>query len=131
MIPSYNEVENSSKMPTKTYFLDIENKRISGVTDKLDAMRQALYLILNTERYEYPVFSWNYGAELFETFSNPINFLYPELKRRITEALLTDDRIISIEDFSFEALKGKVLVTFTVKTIFGNIKAEKEVNTNV
>ncbi len=112
---------------TKTYLLDTENRRIKGFTDGLSAMRQAVYLILNCERYVYPVYSWNYGAELSELVGRESSYLWPELKRRISEALLSDNRILSVEDFSFDAEKEKVHVTFTVKTVFGDIREEKEV----
>jgi len=117
-------------MNKKTYLIDRENKRISGLTEGLEAMRQAVYLILSCERYIYPVYSWNYGAELSELIGREASYLWPELKRRICEALLCDDRIKSVEDFSFDADKGSVTVSFTVKTVFGDLRETKEVEIN-
>ncbi len=115
----------------KTYLLDTENHKIRGMTSGIDAVRQAVYLILNCERYVYPVYSWNYGAELSELIGREASYLWPELKRRITEALTCDDRIIAVEDFDFEAKKDNLTVTFTVKTVFGDIREKKEVEINV
>ncbi len=68
MIPKSNidvsEIEIEENQPSLTYALDIENKRIRGKTDNIEAVKQAVYLILNTERYDCLIFSWNYGAEL-------------------------------------------------------------------
>ena len=36
--------------PSDTYKLDIEHDRVRGMTDEQDAVRQAIYLILNVER---------------------------------------------------------------------------------
>ena len=36
--------------PSDTYKLDIEHNRVRGMTDEQDAVRQAIYLILNVER---------------------------------------------------------------------------------
>lgn len=119
------EYENQ---PTNTFKLNIDKQIINGNVDNLEAMKQVIYLILNVERYEYIIHSWNYGVELQDLFGMEKNFVLPELKRRITEALLQDDRITAVDDFSFETNKGKVHVTFTVTTIFGEIQAQKVVN---
>ena len=83
---------------------------------------------MNIERYEYLIYSWNYGIELNDLYGQPIPFVLPELKRRITEALLQDTRITGVDNFSFETTKGKVHAIFTVSTIYGDVEAEKVVN---
>ena len=113
--------------PSKTYFLDIENGRIRGVADKLDAVRQAVYLMLNTERYDYLIYSWDYGVELKELAGEQKEYAYPEIKRCITEALLQDDRITAVDDFEFETGKKSVHVKFTVTTIYGDMEVETDV----
>ena len=53
----------------------------------------------------------------------------PELERRIIEALTYDERIKSVTDFTFDSPKRGVLhTTFTARTIFGDVEAEKTVN---
>lgn len=46
--------------PTKTY--KIKDNRIVGFADGKEALKQAIQLILGTERYEYLIYSWNYGS---------------------------------------------------------------------
>lgn len=132
MIPNTNDdLRNDfefEELPTNTFKLDIEDDKVYGFSDGLEAMKQAIYLILNVERYEYLIFSWNYGIELADLFGQPIPFVLPELERRITEALVQDSRITSVEDFDFEVKKNKVFCTFKVRTIFGLIDAERVVN---
>ena len=41
------------------------------MTDKREALRQAVYLILNVERYAYPIYSRNYGSELVDLIGQP------------------------------------------------------------
>lgn len=48
----------------------------------------------------------------------------PEIERRVREALLQDDRITAVQNFEFTVNKKKVLTTFTVVSIFGEINAE-------
>lgn len=133
MIPGVNgflkedfEIESQ---PSKTYKMYLEQEVINGMTDGLDAMKQTIYMILNTERYQYIIYSWNYGIELIDLFGEPITYVCPELERRITEALTQDERILSVDAFSFDvSVKGKVHVTFTAHTVFGEVDSEKVVN---
>lgn len=112
---------------SNTYKINLDESIIAGYVDEHEAMVQAIYLILNIERYEHLIYSWDYGIELIDLFGQPIPFVLPELKRRITEALMQDTRITGVDNFSFETNKGKVHATFTVSTIFGDIEAEKVV----
>ncbi len=113
--------------PGLTYALDAASGRIRGRTDGLSALRQAVYLILNTERYAWMIYSWNYGVELVELIGQPKEYALPELKRRIAEALLQDDRITAVDDFAFEAGKKTIHVTFTVHSVLGDLEVETDV----
>lgn len=113
--------------PSYTYKLDIDKGRIKGMTDEADAMLQAVYLILSVERYQYPIYSYNYGVELADLIGQPKDYVMSEAKRRITEALTQDDRIESVDEWAFETTKKSVIVTFVVHTIFGDIETTKEV----
>lgn len=115
--------------PTNTYKMELESNLIRGYTDGQEAMKQAIFKILSTERYQYVMYSWNYGIELIDLYGEPVSYVCPELERRITEALTWDERIESVDNFEFDtSKKSEVLVTFTAHTIFGNVTAEKVVN---
>lgn len=113
--------------PSLTYALDIEHGCIRGMVDELESLRQAIYLILSTERYAYLIYSWNYGVELVELIGQPKEYALPEIKRCITEALLQDDRITAVDGFEFETGKKTVHVTFIVHSIFGDLEVETDV----
>jgi len=114
--------------PSKTFKLNIEKNRVDGICDDVEALKQTIFLILNTERYQHLIYSWNYGVELNDLIGEPISYVIPELERRITEALIQDDRIENIDNFEFQNIKGKVQCRFSVHTKYGNIKAEKVVS---
>lgn len=133
MIPSTNTILTTDlaieSLPSKDYKIDTERSEINGDCDELDAMVQVVYKILNTERYQYIIYSWNYGIELQDLFGMPVSYVCPELQRRIEEALLQDDRITSVTDFEFDTSeKRTVKATFTVNTIYGTIQSERAVN---
>lgn len=134
MIPNHDDDINLMQfkpleMPTRTYYFDLDVQRVRGFTDKREAMKQAIYLIIYTERYQYPIYSRNYGAEMDGLIGQPIPFVLPEIKRRVTEALVQDDRINATSGWQFDVQpRGKVYATFTAHTIFGDIDADVEVN---
>ena len=133
MIPStINQLLNSNlefqEQPSRNYKMHFEERVVSGYRDSIETMRQVIFKILNTERYQYVIYSWNYGIELLDLFGEPVSFVCPELERRITEALLQDDRVEAVNSFVFSfPQKGTILVTFTVHTTFGDIDAERMV----
>lgn len=117
------------EQPSKVYKMDLDGNSIRGYCDGLDAMKQAVFRILNTERYQYIIYSWNYGIETLDLYGQPVTYVCPELERRIKEALLVDSRITSVTDFEHDVSVKKVVhTTFTVHTIYGDIAVEKEVN---
>lgn len=117
----------TEEQPSYTYKLDMCEKRIQGITDDADAYTQAVYLILGTERYQYPIYSYNYGVELADLIGQSTDYAISEIKRRVTEALMQDDRTKEIDNWSFETDANTVTVSFTVKSIFGDINIRKEV----
>ena len=117
------------EIPTSTYKMKSDNSRIQGHTDSLDAMKQAIFKILSTERYQHQMYSWNYGVEFLDLYGEPVSYVCPELERRITEALTWDKRIKSVDNFEFDTSeKGEIRVSFVAHTIFGNLDVEKVVN---
>lgn len=117
------------EQPTHTYKMNFDNDRVQGYTDEREAIRQAIYKILQTERYQYIIYSSDYGIETLDLYGEPVSYVCPELERRITEALAWDERIQSVTDFEFNiSKKGEVHVTFTVHTVFGDVVAEKVAN---
>lgn len=124
-----NDFEIDDLEPTKTYHLRIISMRVQGHVDGQAAMKQAIFKILQTERYRYPkIYSDNYGIELWDLIGQPIPYVLPEIERRITEALTWDERITSVDSFEFNVLKKKVHVKFVAHTIYGDVETEVAVN---
>lgn len=133
MIPSGNSILTANlevkTQPSKQHMMILGENRIIGKCDKLQSVRQAVFKILSTERYEYLVYSWNYGIELKDLFGRSPMYVCPEIERRVKEALLQDDRITAVDSFNFDiSKKGVVSVAFTVHTIFGDLNEGMVVN---
>lgn len=119
------EITTSAEMPSKTYYMRLEKNRVVNLTDGQAAMKQAIFKILQTERYQHSkIYSDNYGVEFLDLYGQPTAYCVPEIERRITEALTWDERIERVSGFSFE-IRGKVIsVSFTAYTIFGSVAIE-------
>lgn len=116
------------EQPNKTYAMDIAGKRIRSYSDGIEAIKQSVFKILNTERYQYVIYSWDYGIETLDLYGSSKAYAMSELKRRITEALMWDLRIKSVDNFEFSADGKTIICTFTVHTVLGDINAKKAVN---
>ncbi len=111
---------------SKTY--KILDYRIQGYIDGMEALEQAIYKMLNTEKYEYPIYSFLYGIELESLIGQDSLYVQMELMRRIEECLLTDERIQSVENFEFTISSDTILCSCKVNSIYGTSTIYKEVN---
>lgn len=116
--------------PNKTYRL-LNNGTIGGYVDGTEAVRQAIHCILNTEAGKHLIYEEDYGIELEDLYGMPQEFVISELQMRFEDALLQDERIQSLNDFTVER-KGKkaVLCNFIADTTEGDIEIEEEVTLN-
>jgi len=121
-MPARIPYERQSDQPSLTYKLDIGQKRISSRIDGLDAIKQAVYKALATERYVYLIYSTDYGSEIRP---NPIEI---EMERWIKEAVLQDERIRSIDNFSMTRHAENIAVEFTVVSVAGEFVVSQGVN---
>lgn len=129
MLPEINAINQlDNEIPSYTYRLDIQNNCIQGYVDDVAAITQAVYLILQTERYESLIYNFYYGVEFDSLIGQNRDYVNSEIKRRITEALTEDDRIIDITNFKIDFKEDYATVTFTVQSNAGNIDIEWEVS---
>lgn len=122
-----NDIE-IERYKSKTYALDFDKKIVSGFTDGINSIKQAIVLMLSTQRFESEIYSWNYGCELDELIGVDVPLVYAKIKEYISEALMEDDRIVSVDNFEFDQIKNTVTVKFDVETTLGNILVERQVS---
>jgi hypothetical protein len=80
--------------PSLTY-RDTGNN-IIGKIDGLEAITQAVWHILNTERYAYAIYPDWYGFEAEKYKGQPFSYLEAQIENDLRSALLQDDRIYDI-----------------------------------
>lgn len=118
--------------PTYTYRIDHLTNQLRNMTDMLDAMRQAVEIILQVERYNFVIYSSNFGVSLNELIGNEYGYVTSELKRRINDAFLPDNRILGTSNWIFSPLdeNNGLKVDFVVHTVYGDFPDYLEVTGN-
>ncbi len=131
MIPEQNAnltILEEQIQSSRTYRLDLVRKRVTSMIDGRDAIIQAVRKILYTERYAYVIYGSQYGVELNRLIGQEYDFIVSDIKRTLTEALLMDNRIISLENFEMEKTGLDTMeVNFLVNSIEGEINFSTEV----
>lgn len=110
---------------TRTYYMS--ESKVQGFVDGIGALQQAIYKILNTEKYEYPIYSFDYGIEMEDLIGKDPTYVKVEFRKRVQEVLLNDSRIKSVDNFDYSISGDSMTCTFDVVSIYGNINIEQEV----
>lgn len=134
MIPTqdwYDEVDPDFEEelgPSKNYRIVLSRDQVAGYVEEIEAMKQAIYLLLSVERYDYSIYTFNAGSEFRKLIGKPTSYVVSEVKNVITNCLLQDDRITAVDSFNIRVTgKGVVTVWYIAHTIFGEIEEQREV----
>jgi hypothetical protein len=135
MIPTGGQIPETEVeetiAPSRTWLLDFDKRRVSGMTDELGAIKQAVFKTLQTDRFQHLIYSFDYGHEMMGLLGKSPIFVQSEVNRTIHEALLQDDRIQAVENIQSTVTGDCLLVQFTVLTIFGSFDYSQEVRRGV
>ena len=125
-IPLSGSVEFVSH-PSRTWHLNRTTGRIDGICDGRDAVKQAVEIILLTERYRWQIYQPTSGMQWDGLIGQDTGYVAAELQRRLQDALLADDRVTGLKDYSYKTDGRSMSVTFTVTTVYGEIETGTEV----
>ena len=133
LFPAY--IENSTsikkkkiKVP-KEYEIDFETGQLTGkIVEGLEAIKIWIWLALQTPRYRYYIYSWNYGNEFEDLIGhgNTEEYIETEAHRLTEDCLLINENINSITDFKIKIENEQLTISFTANTIYGAIQFKNE-----
>ena len=86
-----------ASQPSKTWIIDRNTMQVSCMDKGLEAVRQAVEIALNVERYRWTIYSANYGSELDGLVGEDEAYIIAEIPRLIEGALSPDSRVVSVE----------------------------------
>ena len=115
------ELYKGAIKPSKTYEFDFETGEVKGKIDGQEAIEQFIRKAIKTARYRQPIYSPLYGSELEDLigqgFTGPL--MKAEIMRVTTEAIIYDERINRVSDFTIEVQGDKVNISFKVDSVEG------------
>lgn len=114
-------VIEEEKEPTD-YEIDFNTGRLTGkIITGLDAIIQWVRIVLSTDRYYYPQYSWSHGADLSSLIGQNYDqdYIESEVKRMIEDAIMVDENILGISDLECSFVKDKLTIQFKIETIYG------------
>lgn len=118
------------QQPSLTWYINKESNRIQGTVDGLEAVRQAVEIILNVERFRWQIYSPNSGMQWAGLIGQNPGYVASEVQRRIKDALSTDERVLGISNFQYTMNGEAMTCSLTVNTVYGNTQTTVEVMLN-
>lgn len=122
------ELEEKTDVP-KEYGIDFATGQLTGrVVDGLEAIKVWIWLALQTPRYRYHIYTWDYGNEFESLIGQGYTKEYTEAEtqRMTEECLLVNENIQGITNFRVEMEKDTLTISFTASTMYGDIEFEDQ-----
>lgn len=115
------------RQPNLTYRIG-ENTVNGKISNSLEAVKQAVKCILETERYSNPIYDDDYGIELEQYKGADYGKIVAGIETTLRDALLQDDRITNVVVTNIEKLDtDSCKVEFDIYTIYGNYEEDLNV----
>ena len=113
--------------PTLTWVVDPGGTSIVGTDEGFAVMQQAVEIILNVQRFQWQIYTANFGMDYRNLIGGDPGVVASNLQRRLKDAFSVDDRITGISNYEYSISGDVMTVSFTVKTVYGNIDQTAEV----
>ena len=110
--------------PSKTWIIDRSAMQVGFMDEGLEAVRQAVEIALNVDRFRWQIYNTNFGNELKDLIGDDADYIQSEFPRMVDDALSVDDRVIDTTDYIFTVNGDSMAVSFTVNTVFGALAEE-------
>ena len=137
ILPTFMQTQIASRTQTanvltvpKEYGIDLKTGQLTGESvEGIDAIKVWIWNCLHTQRFRYPLYSWDYGADLEQYIGQTVTeeFLNADCEDEIREALQVNPYITGIEDFQATFENGHLSLSFTAVTKFGNTEVDYDV----
>ena len=117
-----------ASQPSKTWIIDRNTMQVACMDEGLEAVRQAVEIALDVERFRWTIYSANFGSELDELIGQDEALITAEIPRLVEGALSQDDRIVQVDGYTFTRTgPDSMHVSFTVRTVYGDLIEEMQI----
>lgn len=129
LFPSYIEndatIKAEKRHVQKEYEIDFKTGQLTGrIVEGKEAIKVWIWLALQTPRYRYYAYTWDYGNEFEDLIGkgHTKEYIEAEAKRMTEDCLLVNEDIQSITKFGVNMTNDTLTVSFTANTIYGDIE---------
>jgi hypothetical protein len=93
------------------------------IVEGKEALKIWIWKALNTARYRYLAYTWNYGNELESLIGKGLSrsAVKSEAQRYIEESLSINSYITAVTNVSFSQDGSKFKISFTANTVYGEV----------
>lgn len=115
--------EIKEEIEVQDWEIDFRTGKLTGRTvTGMEAIKQWVRLVLTIDRYVFAQYSWDFGNDLSMLIGQHYDedYIKSEVKRMIEDALLINEDITEIENFEHNFIDGKLVVGFTLNTVYGS-----------
>lgn len=117
------------KVP-REYGIDFTTGQLTGkIVEGLEAIKVWIWLCMHTERFRHAIYSADYGTSLEQYIGHMLSeeYINTDCESEISDALLINEYIESIEDFEAVRNSDSLNISFRVVTKFGSIEVDENV----
>lgn len=124
------EKQEENQVP-KEYEIDFKTGQLTGnIVEGIEAIKIWIWLALQTPRYRYYVYTWDYGNEFEDLIGQGYSeeYIEAETKRMTEDSLLINKNIQGITNFAVNMENDTLTISFVANTIYGNVEfVEQEI----
>jgi len=117
------------KVP-KEYGINFQTGQLTGkIVEGLEAIKVWIWLCMHTERFRHAIYSADYGTSLEQYIGHMLSeeYINTDCESEISDALLINEYIESIEDFEAVRNSDSLNISFKVVTKFGSLEVDEVV----
>ena len=115
--------------PIQEWILNEDSSSLEDPKFDLQAISQDIKFALSTERNKYPIMGPNFGSSFEDLIGMDSQYVCAQIKKRVSDALSIDDRILGVGHFEFKHSHGNdsLTVSFVVETILGKVNLTTDI----
>lgn len=114
----------------REYGIDFTTGQLTGkIVEGIEAIKVWIWLCMHTERFRHAIYSSDYGTALDQYFGHVLSdeYINTDCESEISDALLMNEYIESIEDFEVIRNSDTLNIKFRVVTKFGSLEVDESV----
>ncbi len=112
------------------YGVDFDTGQLTGtIVGGIEAIKVWIWSALHTQRFQYAIYSWDYGADMEQYIGSAVTseFLETDCHDEVEETLKICPYITGISDFAVELDGSQLHMEFLVHTIYGDTEVATDV----